>query len=346
MWRTATLCTCNQNYSIQETRVMKAAIRGETGLVFAELEVPRPKATEILVKVRASSLNRADLSLVDGKAHGAAGGTGTPLGLEWAGDVVEVGTEVVGYKIGDKVMCSGLGGFAEYAVTDWRRAFPFPDAGMDYETGACLSVALRTTHTAMRHLAGLEAGQTVMVLGASSGVGLMALQVAKYFGASLVIGTSTQPDRRARLAGFGADVALDSNDPDWVKAVLERTGGAGVDLLVDFLAGPLINDSMRAVRVGGRIVNIGRMAGERGEFDFDLHSLRQIQYLGMTFRTRTVEDFGVIAERVQRDFWPALQRGQFRLPIDARLPLDRVVEACEMMRSNAHFGKIVLTQNE
>lgn len=324
---------------------MKAAIRGETGLVFAEMEIPRPKPTEILVKVRASSLNRADLSLVDGKAHGAAGGTGTPLGLEWSGDVVEVGADVTAYKAGDRVMCSGLGGFAEYAVTDWRRAFPFPDAEMDYDTGACLSVALRTTHTAMRHLAGLETGQTVMVLGASSGVGLMALQVAKHFGASLVIGTSTKPERRARLPEFGADVALDSNDPGWAKAVLEHTDGQGVDLLVDFLAGPFINDSMRAVKIGGRIVNIGRMAGESGEFDFDLHSLRRIQYLGMTFRTRTVEDFGVIAERVQRDFWPALRQGQLRLPIDARLPLDRVAQACEMMRRNTHFGKIVLTQD-
>lgn len=324
---------------------MKAAIRGEAGLVFVDADVPRPKATEILVKVRASSLNRADLALVDGKAHGAAGGTGTPLGLEWSGDVVEVGESVTAYKVGDKVMCSGLGAFAEYAVADWRRAFPFPSEDMDYETAACLSVALRTTHTAMRHVAGLQAGQTVMVLGASSGVGLMALQVAKHFGAGLVIGTSTKDDRRARLAEFGADVALDSNDPDWARKVLACTGERGVDLLVDFLAGPFINDSMRAVRIGGRIVNIGRMAGETGEFDFDLHSMRRIEYLGMTFRTRTVEDFGDIAQRVQQDFWPALRQGKLRLPIDARLPLAQAAEACEMMRRNTHFGKIVLTQD-
>lgn len=324
---------------------MKAAIRNETGLAIADIAIPRPKASEILVKVRASSLNRADLSLVDGKSHGAVGGPGTVLGLEWSGDVVEVGEGVTAYRVGDKVMCSGLGGFAEYAVTDWRRAFPFPMADMDYETAACLSVALRTTHTAMRHTAQLEAGQTVMVLGASSGVGLMSLQVARHFGASLVIGSSTKADRRDRLAEFGAHAALDSNDPDWVGKVLALTDGRGVDLLVDFLAGPLINDSMRAVAIGGRIVNVGRMAGESGTFDFDLHSMRRIQYLGMTFRTRTVEDFGVIAERVRKDFWPALARGELRLPIDVRLPLDSVAQACEMMRKNTHFGKIVLTQN-
>ncbi|WP_202801105.1 alcohol dehydrogenase catalytic domain-containing protein [Cupriavidus basilensis] len=126
---------------------MKAAIRNETGLAIAEIAIPRPKASEILVKVRASSLNRADLSLVDGKSHGAAGGPGTVLGLEWSGDVVEVGEDVTAYGVGDKVMCSGLGGFAEYAVTDWRRAFPFPMADMDYETAACLSPSRCARHT-------------------------------------------------------------------------------------------------------------------------------------------------------------------------------------------------------
>lgn len=323
---------------------MKAAVRTETGLAIAQVPIPEPGPTEILVKVRASSLNRADLSLVDGKAHGAHGGVGTVLGLEWSGDVLKVGAEVRAYKPGDKVMCSGIGGFAEYAVADWRRAFPFPDAGMDYETAACLPVALRTTHTSIAVTGQLQKGQSVMVLGASSGVGLMSLQVAKLLGAGLIIGTSTKPERRERLKDFGADVALDSNDPAWLRQVQEHTGDKGVDLLIDFLAGPLINDSMRAAAIGGRIVNVGRMAGESAQFDFDLHSMRRIQYLGMTFRTRTLEDFGVIAQRVQEAFWPTLQAGGLRLPIDARLPLDQLLEATEMMRGNAHFGKIVLTQ--
>lgn len=323
---------------------MKAAIRTDAGLSIADIAIPQPKPTEILVKVRASSLNRADLSLVDGKAHGAIGGSGTVLGLEWSGDVVAVGAEVSAYQAGDRVMCSGIGGFAEYAVTDWRRAFPFPSDDIDYETAACLSVALRTTHTSIAATGQLQRGQSVLVLGASSGVGLMSLQVSRLLGAGKVIGTSTKADRRARLADFGADVALDSNDPGWADKVLALTDGKGVDLLVDFLAGPLINDSLRATRIGGRIVNVGRMAGETGTFDFDLHSMRRIQYLGMTFRTRSVEEFGTIAERVRADFWPALQAGRLRLPIDARLPLERAAEACELMRANTHFGKIVLTQ--
>lgn len=323
---------------------MKAAVRTDNGLAIVQASVPEPGPTEILVKVRASALNRADLSLIDGKAHGKHGGPGTVLGLEWSGDVIQAGKDVQTYKVGDKVMCSGIGGFAEYAVADWRRAFPFPDPAMDYETAACLPVALRTAHTSIAVTGQLQPGQSVMVLGASSGVGLMSLQVAKLLGAGLVIGTSTKADRRERLKQFGADIVLDSNDSNWVRQVQEHTNGQGVDLLIDFLAGPLINDSMRAVAIAGRIVNVGRMAGESGAFDFDLHSMRRIQYLGMTFRTRTLEDFGVIAQRVQDAFWPALQAGGLRLPIDIRLPLDDALKAAELMRGNAHFGKIVLTQ--
>jgi NADPH:quinone reductase len=323
---------------------MRAAVLTEHGLDFADLPTPSPKPAEILVKVRASSLNRADLFLLDGRAHGAAGGAGTVLGLEWAGDVVEVGSEVTAYRPGDRVMCSGIGGFAEYAVTDWRRAFPFPSDAIDYEKGACLSVALRTTHTSIVDLGEFRQGQTMLVLGASSGVGLMSLQVGKVLNAGLIIGTSTKPERRAELARFGADAALDSSDPAWVEQVLELTNGRGVDLIVDFLAGPHINESMRATRLGGRIVNVGRMAGESGQFDFDLHSLRRIQYLGQTFRTRSAEEVGEIAQRVRKDFWPALIAGRLGLPIDARLPLDELASAFEMMRANKHFGKIVLTQ--
>jgi NADPH2:quinone reductase len=170
----------------------------------------------------------------------------------------------------------------------------------------------------------------------------MTLQVARLVGAGRVIGTSTQADRRARLAEFGANAALDSNDPAWADAVLAQAGGRGVDLVVDFLAGPLFNDAMRATAIGGRIVNVGRMAGETGPVDFDLHSLRRIQYLGTTFRTRCAAVGGAIGEGVVADLWPALRAGGLRLPVDVRLPLARVAEAFALMRRNAHFGKIVL----
>lgn len=322
---------------------MRATILTADGPALVETERPRPKPSEVLVKVRASALNRADLLLLAGNQHGALGGVGTPLGLEWAGEVVEVGAEVHAFRPGDRVMCSGAGAFADYAVADWRRCFSWPDPNMTWESGACLTVALRTTYVAMATMGQLKRGQSVLVLGASSGVGLMCLQVAREMGATTIIGTSTSAERRARLAEYGATVALDSGDTDWAQKVLAATNGRGVDLVVDFLAGPFLNDSMRATSLGGRIVNVGRMAGETGSFDFDLHSLRRIQYLGQTFRTRTAEEVGVIGQQVVADLWPALKAGRLRLPVDIRLPLARVNEAFDLMRNNAHFGKIVLT---
>lgn len=323
---------------------MKGAVLAAQGIAIQELPTPQPKSTEVLVKVRASSLNRADLFLVDGRAHGGHGGVGTVLGLEWSGDVVSVGSEVMAFKVGDRVMCSGIGGLSEYAVADWRRTFAFPKRDIGYEAAACLPVSLRTTHVSIATTGRLKKGESVLVLGASSGVGLMSLQVAKLLGAGLVIGTSTKADRRARLGEFGADVAIDSNDANWVDQVLKHTDGRGVDLLIDFLAGPLINDSMRAVALGGRIVNVGRMAGESGNFDFDLHSMRRIQYLGTTFRTRSVDEVNVIQQQVKEDLWSALEAGKLGVPIDATLPIGRVTEAFDLMRANGHFGKIVVTQ--
>ena len=323
---------------------MRGAVLTPQGIVIGDLPVPRPAKAEVLVRVRASSLNRADLFLVDGKTHGGHGGAGTVLGLEWSGDVVGVGADVTAFKVGDRVMCSGIGGLAQYAVADWRKVFAFPERDIGYQVAACLPVSLRTTHVSIATVGKLQKGESVLVLGASSGVGLMSLQVAKLLGAGLAIGTSTKSKRRQLLKDFGADVAIDSGDPRWVEQVLELTQGRGVDLLIDFLAGPLINDSMRATSVGGRIVNVGRMAGETGHFDFDLHSMRRIQYLGTTFRTRTADEVAEIQRQVRVDLWPALEAGELGVPIDATFPLERVTEAFELMRANAHFGKIVVSQ--
>lgn len=323
---------------------MRALIKTESGVAFRDVAIPIPAATEILVRVAASSLNRADLFLVDGRNHGQHGGVGTPLGLEWAGEVVKTGSGVTAFKPGDRVMCSGLGGFAEYAVTDWRRAFPIPNDTMTYEEASCLPIALRTAHTVLTEQAGLRPGQSVLVLGASSGVGLMTMQVAKILGARQIIGSSTSAARREGLHAFGADTIVDTKDPDWVAQVLAATKNSGVDILIDFLAGPHINDSMRAVRIGGTIVNVGRLAGESGLFDFDLHALRRIRYLGMTFRTRDVENIGGLATRIRTDLWDALKSGRLTLPIDIRLPYAQASDAFEAMRNNRHFGKIVLTE--
>ena len=321
---------------------MKALVAGESGPVIADVERPACGPDQVLVRVRACALNRADLAMAAGRRHGAAGGAGAVIGLEWAGDVIEVGPGVEEWKPGDRVACSGAGGFAEYAATDRGRVLPVPD-GMSYDDAATLPVALQTMHDAIVTNGRMARGESVLIQGASSGVGLMALQIAKHQGASLVIGTSTNAGRRAGLAEFGADLSLDSNNPGWVDEVLAATDGRGVDLIIDQVSGNVANQNMQAARILGRIVNVGRLGGMRAEFDFDLHALRRIHYIGVTFRTRTPEEVREITRRLREDLWDAVEAGSFRLPIDRTFPLDQGAEALEYMGANRHFGKIVLT---
>ena len=321
---------------------MQGAVKRGAAIVLEQLPVPQPGPHELLVRVRANSLNRADLYLVEGRAHGIHGGEGTVLGIEWSGDVIAVGESVQRFCVGDRAMCTGIGGLADYAVADWRRCLPFPGPDFEDESAACLPVALRTAHVSLTSLGRLRRGQSVLVLGASSAVGLMCLQVSKELGASLVIGTSTKPHRRAQLADFGADAAIDSSATDWTQEVHQLTDGKGVDVLVDFLAGPHINQGMNATAIGGTMVNVGRLAGEAGNFDFDLHSNRRIQYLGQTFRTRSPDEIGAIAQAMQDDLWPALSAGRLSLPIDLRFTMRELNEAFDAMRANRHFGKIVV----
>ena len=325
---------------------MKAAIVGENGVVIADVEMPQPKPNEVLVKVRACGLNRADVMVASGLAHGRAGGVGTIIGLEWSGEVVEIGAEVQELVPGDRVMCSGNSGWAEYAVTDWARASKIPANNMTFEQAATLPVALQTMHDAIVTNGRMTKGESVLIQGASSGVGLMGLQISRAMEAELVIGTSTNAGRRARLAEFGADLALDSSDPGWVDAVLEATGGKGVDLIVDQVSGNLVNLNMAATAICGRIVNVGRLGGTKGEFDFNLHALRRIDYIGVTFRTRSIEEVREITRRMHDDLDGAVEAGDLALPIDSNFTLDEAGAAVEHMRANAHLGKIVLTVDE
>ena len=322
---------------------MKAAVVGEKGLEIRDVPQPRPKPNEVLVRVRAAGLNRAELAIAAGHRHGSQGGPGAIPGLEWSGEVVEIGAEVRGIKPGDRVMCSGSGGYAEYAVADWGRVSPIPANNMTYAQAATLPVALQTMHDALVTNGRLKEGESVLIQGASSGVGLMALQIARHKGAKLVMGTSTNAARRARLTEYGADLALDSRDPAWPERVAEATEGKGVDLIIDQVSASVANQNMKAAAVLGRIVNVGRLGGMKGEFDFDLHALKRIDYIGVTFRTRSLEEVREIVRRMRADLWDAVEAGKLALPIDRSFPLEEAAAAQAHMRANAHFGKIVLT---
>lgn len=325
-----------------ESTPMRAAVRDDTGLAFVERPRPVPGPEDVLVRVRAVALNRADLGVLAGHMHGSVGGSGTILGMEWAGEALAVGDRVGTVKPGDRIMGSGAAAFAEFTVADFGRVYPIP-GGIDFERAATLPVALQTMHDAVVVNGRLRDGESVLVLGASSGVGLMAMQIAKKMGASLVVGSSTNATRRSQLGEFGADLAIDSSAPDWPDQVREATRGRGVDLIVDQLSGPTINASMKAAAVLGRIVNVGRLAGTRGDFDFDLHALKRIDYIGVTHRTRSVEEIREECRKTWADLAAGVADGSLALPISATFPFERLGEAFAMMRANEHFGKIVVT---
>lgn len=314
---------------------MKAIVATPAGAQLADLPVPQPRPNEILVRVKAASLNRADLA-------GLAARDGKVIGMEWAGEVVEAGPEAGAWKPGDRVMCTGAGAYAEYAVTDGGRAIRIPDAAVRYEKATILTLALQAMHDAIVTHGHLAAGEDVLIHGASSGVGLMGLQIARLRGARCVIGTSTNPARRARLGEFGADLALDSAQPGWHERVLEHTGGKGAEVIVDQVTGKDFASTMKTAAIGGRIVNLGRLAGAGGEFDFQLHALRRITYTGVTFRTRSAEEIRELNARLVADLGEAIAAGRLRLPIDSTFPLAQAAAALERMNTNQHFGKIVL----
>ncbi|MBS0528722.1 MAG: zinc-binding dehydrogenase [Proteobacteria bacterium] len=323
---------------------MRAYVYGAGGAEITDVAKPTAKGAQVLVRVRACGLNRADLGMTKGHVHGAAGGVGTVLGMEWAGEIAEVGPDAKGVKVGDRVMGSGAAAFAEYTLADHGRLFHIPSASnMGFEEAATLPVALATMHNAVVTNGALQAGQSVLIQGASSGVGLMAMQIAKLKGAKTVIGSSTDPMRRGRLKEFGADLAIDSSDPGWVDQVLKATGGEGVDLIVDQVSGKVANQNLAATKIKGRIVNVGRLGGSHGDFNFDLHAARRINYIGVTFRTRSIEEIRDIFSAVQSDIWSAVESRKLKLPIDKVLPFDDIAKAFEHMEANKHLGKIVVT---
>lgn len=326
---------------------MRAIVSSAEGPVFSDaIEDPSPGPGQVLVKVRAAALNRADLAMLTGAAHGFAGGMGVPLGLEWAGDIVAVGGGVDegadGLKVGDRVMGAGPGAFSERVIAHARWVYPVPD-GLAIEQAAALPVSLQTMHDAITSNGQLVPGQSVLIQGASSGMGLMGVQIARLLGAGKVIGTSTSAERREQLAALGCDLTVNTRDDDWVKQVLKATRLKGVDLAVDLLAGPLVNGTVQATRVGGRLVNVGRMAGERTDFDLDQHSMRRITYVGVTFRTRTPAEISEVIARASRDLLPALADGRLRMPVDRVYRFEQVREAFEHLAANRHFGKVVLS---
>src|SRR6202034_2156376 len=166
---------------------------------------------------------------------------------------------------------------------------------------------------------------------------LMCMQIGKLMGASLVLGTSTSAKRPAGLKDYVCDVAIDTGKPDWPEDVKKATGGKGVNLIVDMVSAPVAIGNLEAAALLGRIVNVGRLGGTKGEFNFDMHALKRIDYIGVTFRTRTPEEVREIVKAMRADLWPAVEAGKLTLPIYKTFRLAHILEGLSVINAHQHF---------
>ena len=321
---------------------MKAVTLGDDGVEIKELPNPEPTSEQVLVKVKSCGLNRSDLLETQGQSFGHTGGDTKIIGGEFAGEIVELGEGVEDLKVGDKVMCRGGSGWAEYAVANHKRAIKFNPEQISWEQAASIQGNLQTMHDAIVTNGKFITGQSVFIQGASSGVGIIGLQIAKALGASLVLGSSTNQNKLSKLSSYGADILIDTSKENWLDKVLEVTEGKGVDVLIDMLSGDFVNKNMEATKINGHLINIGRLAGMNGNFNYDLHAKRRLHYVGTTGRTRSVEENLDVARVANKDLWDHVIDGKIRHVIFKTFRLNEASDALNIMNENRHFGKLVL----
>jgi putative PIG3 family NAD(P)H quinone oxidoreductase len=319
---------------------MMTAIAIEGGRGPAEalhaVQIPRPTPGpgQVLIRVRAAGINRPDLLQRLG-AYPPPPGSPDTLGLEVAGEVVEAAGR---WKVGDKVAALlGGGGYAEYAAVDARHALPIPK-GLDFTQAAALPETVFTVYANVFEHGGLKAGETLLVHGATSGIGTTAIQMAKAAGAK-VIATARGAEKAAAAKALGADVAIDAKAEDFAE-VAKREGGA--DVILDMVGGDYFAKGLDALKTGGRIVYIAALAG--GEISVPIFRIMQKRAVitGSTLRPRDADEKARLAAEVERVVWPWIEAGQVKPVIDATFPLAEAAAAHAHLESGDHLGKIVL----
>ncbi|MEM7544097.1 MAG: NAD(P)H-quinone oxidoreductase [Pseudomonadota bacterium] len=303
--------------------------------------VPEPRSDEILIRIAASGVNRPDCLQRAGAYPPPPGASDLP-GLEAAGEVVAIGTSVTRWKLGDKV-CALLagGGYADYAVTHQDHALPVPE-GMSMEKAAALPETFFTVWTNVFDRGRLQAGETFLVHGGSSGIGTTAIQLAKAFGARVF--TTVGNSKKAKTCEtLGAEVAINYKDADFVEVIREATGKRGTDLILDMVGGDYIQRNIKLAADQGRIVQIAFLHGPQADVNFVQVMLKRLTITGSTLRPRSIEEKATIADNLRTKVWPLLDSGQVK-PVMARtFAMDDAAKAHALMESSDHIGKIVLT---
>ena len=325
---------------------MRAAVITEPGgpdvLKVLEVDDPVPGPEDVLVDVKASALNRADMLQREGGYPAPPGSPDDIPGLEFAGVVLEAGDRVIGMVKGERVFgLLGGGGYASRTVTHHRMAVPIPD-GWDFVQAAATPEVYFTAYDALFNRGNLQMGEKVLIHAAGSGVGTAAVQLAHHAGA-FVYGTAGSAEKLAGAAKLGMDVGINYHDQDFAAVVKEHTGGAGVDVLIDFIGGPYWDQNIASMAVLGRLVEVGLMGGSRVEVDLGRLMGKRLQVTGTGLRGRSLEEKLAVTAQFKRHVLPHLASGSMKPIVDRTFPLEEVTEAHRYMETNANFGKIVLT---
>lgn len=318
-------------------------------LSMAELARPVLGEGEVRVAVRAASVNRADLAQLAGThAPGEAASQVQPVGLDAAGEIVEIGSGVTEFSCGDRVMAMAAGGLAEEVVVRAGMLIPIP-ANWSYFEGAAAVLGFMTAHNSLVTTAGLTTHETVAVHAATSGVGMQAVQLARYFGAGHVIGTTRSGRGADLLHDLGVDEVINTSSTDFALRSLEFTGGKGVDVILDYVGGSYLPANIRAAALKGRIVGIGRLGGPEGTLDLEALAYKRLTISGVTFRTRNSDEKIEIVRALRRDIASFQTCTEDRdaheslRPIIAEiLPWNEVSYAYDLLSDNTLLGKIVM----
>ncbi|MCP1334866.1 NAD(P)H-quinone oxidoreductase [Futiania mangrovi] len=305
--------------------------------------VPQPAHDEVLIKVAAAGVNRPDIAQRKGGYPPPKGAPEWP-GLEVAGEVVAAGAGVDRWKAGDKVMALVAGGgYAEYVTAPAAQTLPIP-AGMDMVSAAGVPETYFTVWTNVFDRGRLQAGETFLVHGGSSGIGTTAIQLAAARGARVFATAGTDEKCRA-CEKLGAEKAINYRTQDFVAEAKTLTDGRGVDLILDMVGGPYIQKNIDTLALEGRLVQIAFLQGSKAEVDFVKMMVKRLTITGSTLRPRTVEQKAEIAEALEREVWPLLESGRVGPVIDKTFSFPQGAEAHAYLEASGHVGKVILTMD-
>ena len=321
---------------------MKAILLADDqSLSWSDTETPQVDAGEVLISVKATAINRADLLQRQG-GYPPPPGASPILGLECAGDVIEVGANVDGFQAGDRV-CALLagGGYAEFASAPVGSVLPIPD-GLDYEQAASLPEVYATAWINLYMEAGMVAGERAILHAGASGVGTAGVQLCRVFGQTSFV-TAGEAEKIERCVALGASGGYNRHEGSFLEAAQTFADGQGIDVILDPVGGQYLSDNLVLLGTGGRLVLIGLMGGPKAEINLAVLMGKRARVIGSTLRSRPNAEKAEVMSQLEQHVWPKISSGDIAPIIDSVFPIQDTDGAHRRMASNESFGKIVLT---